>query len=245
MAIPALGSILTFLISVSYGASELPCKIQAVEAALNERIVWITEDTLTRNHAILAAENPNTVAGLFGPDSIMWKIFRERAVKFGAALPYVLIQLGDPRVAYGVSGFSRVKTAPIDRLNATFGMMGNLIYGDRPTQFSIARKIFEIHRGVKGVVPKNIGVVRAGETFSPNNGELLRWSLGVLWHLGIKVQERFVGPLTAAEKVQFHKEMGRFNLLMGIPEELNPASYEVLIKHSTVQRIFLILHHFY
>ena len=72
--------------------------------------------------------------GLTGPDSVMWRISRERVVALGG-LSAVLLQLAHPLVAAGVAEHSSFQEDPVRRLKLTLEhAAGHGIRGRQPSR---------------------------------------------------------------------------------------------------------------
>jgi uncharacterized protein (DUF2236 family) len=68
------------------------------------------------------------VAGVLGPDSVTWRIYREAVLFLGAGRA-LLLQLAHPWVATAVADHSQVFADPIGRLRRTFRTMFTMIFG--------------------------------------------------------------------------------------------------------------------
>src|SRR6266567_9363050 len=81
--------------------------------------------------ALIAAvehATPDPRAGIFGPNSISWKINRESALFLGAARA-ALLQLAHPWVATALEQHSSLMSRPIARFHSTFRIVFAMIFG--------------------------------------------------------------------------------------------------------------------
>jgi uncharacterized protein (DUF2236 family) len=92
------------------------------------------------------------VAGVFGPNSIMWRILRENLIFMGAGRA-LLMQLAHPWVATAIREHSRVLTDPLDRFHHTFNIMFSMVFGTLDQALSAARRLHRRHTKIQGILP--------------------------------------------------------------------------------------------
>src|SRR5271165_3225561 len=123
----------------------LNCRPRIVSAAYLERLL-----------GEVARSSAGTSAGLFGPDSVSWKINREAAL-FLAAGRATLLQLAHPWVAAAIAEHSRSLHDPIGRLHQTFRVMFTMVFGSTEQAVTAARHLHRRHDGVRGKIPEVAG----------------------------------------------------------------------------------------
>jgi uncharacterized protein (DUF2236 family) len=181
-------------------------------------------ETFEAGLAALASLPGDDRAGFFGPSSMMWKVGRESLSFLGAGAA-ILLQTAHPHIAQAVADHSAALSDPIGRFHRTFRPVFAMIYGTRGHALAQARGVRRVHERITGVMPETVGRFEQGSGYAANDGEALFWVHATLWHTAIAVAERMRGPLGAAEKNQYHEEMGRFAVLFGIPAPLLPADW--------------------
>lgn len=154
-------------------------------------------------------------AGLFGPDSISWRIDRELVVLAGGSCA-LLMQAAHPMVAAGVVEHSTLATDPFGRLMRTLESSFDVVFGDRSTAETAIRRVNTIHRSVKGRMPDGL------TTYSALDPDALLWVHATLVDTALRVYGRFVAPLSAAEEQAYHEECGRVAGMLGVPDTLLP-----------------------
>src|SRR5262249_35199720 len=142
------------------------------------------------------------------------------SLSFLGAGAAILLQTAHPFVAQAVADHSRAMTDPIGRFHRTFRPVFAMIYGTRAQALAQARLVRMVHGRIKGVMPEAVGRYPAGGAYAADDADALFWVHATLWHTAIAVAERMRGPLSAAEKDQYHEEMARFAALFGIPPAL-------------------------
>src|SRR5205807_10326429 len=87
--------------------------------------------------------------GLFGPDSVIWRVNRESAVAL-AGTAAILMQFAHPKVAAGVRDHSRYQVDPVGRLRRTLDLTMAIVFGQRQAAMEAVRAINSRHRGACG-----------------------------------------------------------------------------------------------
>ncbi|MGO9516643.1 MAG: oxygenase MpaB family protein [Candidatus Korobacteraceae bacterium] len=94
--------------------------------------------------------------GLFGPDSVSWRVNREAGL-FLAAGRATLLQIAHPWVATAIAEHSRTLHDPIGRFHQTFRMMFTVSFGSVEQAKSAARHLHLRHQGIHGTMPETVG----------------------------------------------------------------------------------------
>lgn len=184
----------------------------------------VTQEEFNESLARIARDTKDPRAGIFGPESAYWRIGRE-SVLFLAGGRAALLQLAHPYVAYGVDQHSKTKTDPGGRFERTFRYVFRMVFGDRDKALAAARRVYAVHRRITGSIPTAAGAFPAGHRYEANQVDALVWVLATLVDGALVGYERFVGPLTEAERDQYVREAKRFGLLFGIPESALPNDH--------------------
>jgi len=183
--------------------------------AVSEAIVVMpASDPLARHRATVRARLQHAGQAAAGPGSISWKINREMVVVAGWGRA-ILLQLAHPSVAAGVhhhSSFRGSLRASVRRLHATVGAMLSITFGDTEQIVAAAAGINAIHDRINGRVNP-----AANETYSAHDPELQRWVHATLLDSVPLAYERFVAPLTLAERDRYCSEAAIMEPLLGMP----------------------------
>ena len=172
--------------------------------------------------AELKARFPDEARGFYGPGSMTWKIYREPAILIGSYRA-LLLQVAHPAVAVGVAQNSSFQKDYLGRAYRTFFNMASIFFGSRSEAFRVAGHLYRMHQRIRGEYRDAKGQQRA---FVATEPALLRWILATLVETSITAYELVHGPLPDREKAQFFQESRITALLMGIPAEDYPTSYE-------------------
>jgi len=164
------------------------------------------------------------LAGIFGPESLTWRINRE-AIIFAAAGRALLLQLAHPWVAAAVADHSHALTDPIGRFHRTFSIVFAMVFGSVDQAVSAARRLRRRHALVAGTLPRDVGPFKAGSQYYANNISALRWVHATLIDSAIAAHDLVFAPLTTAERERYYAESRLLAALFGIPQALLPPTY--------------------
>ena len=168
--------------------------------------------------------------GLFGPNSMHWKIYRTPGIILGG-YSALLLQIAHPAVADGVRQFSSFKKDYLGRAERTFTSMIKIYFGDLPTALGSGKKLHHIHNYIRGKLHSHENGTHSSKEYCANDPELLLWVLSTMIDTSINLYEVVNSPLTQAEKEQFFEESKLTARVMGIPDEVFPASLEAFYNY--------------
>jgi uncharacterized protein (DUF2236 family) len=155
-------------------------------------------------------------AGLFGPDSVIWRVNREAAVALAGTCA-ILMQFAHPKVAAGVRDHSRFETDPAGRLRRTFDLTLAWVFGSREEALLAARVVNRRHETVRG------------SGYSAKDPQLLLWVQATLVYSAVRAYRSFVGPLTAASADRYYEDTKEIGALLGVPRQIYPDDFDALI----------------
>jgi uncharacterized protein (DUF2236 family) len=199
--------------------------------AAAQRIGIVTEESLGRSLAAVAAESVGETEGIFGPGSMMWRIDREACLFLGAGRA-LLLQLSHPWIATAVADHSRTLADPIGRFHRTFGIMFAMVFGTRDQAFAAARRLHRRHAAIRGVMLQAAGPFAAGSPYCANDAEALFWVHSTLTETSVLAHELLCPPLSAAERERHYRESKLLARLFGIPEEVMPPRWADFLAYA-------------
>ncbi|MDS0477063.1 oxygenase MpaB family protein [Natrinema sp. 1APR25-10V2] len=180
-------------------------------------------EAISPDIAALVADLETHETGFFGPDSIMWRVSREKVLLL-SGVSTILLQFAHPLVAAGVAEHSRFDASPIGRFRRTFDFVHAIIFGDADAAIEAALTIREIHGQVTGTLEEDVGPFVAGERYAAATPELLLWVHATLIDQALTAYETYVAPLPETEQAEYYQESKVFGRLLGIPEEAYPET---------------------
>ena len=161
------------------------------------------------------------------PNPVARKINREAVVLFGWGRA-VLLQLAHPLIAAGVgeySGFREGAGGYLKRVRGTVGAMLDLTFGTPDEARRIVARIDGIHGHVHGTLREQVGLFPAGTPYSARDPLLLCWVHCTLLESMVIAYERFVGPLSGAEKNAYVAEAAWVAHELGAGTDVVPTTY--------------------
>ncbi|GAA2610242.1 oxygenase MpaB family protein [Dactylosporangium fulvum] len=109
-----------------------------------------------------------TDLGLFGPDSVTWRVHSEPIITVGG-LRSLYLQALHPRAVAGVEQNSRYRKDPWGRFQRTAEYVTTVVYGTTEQAERAGRRVRAVHSRMTATDP------RTGERFRVDEPELLRW----------------------------------------------------------------------
>ena len=147
--------------------------------------------------------------GLFGPESVSWRVDREVLVLAGGSCA-LLMQAAHPFVAAGVAEHSTYATDPFGRLLRTLTSSFDVVFGSRSRAEATIRRVNAIHAAVRGQLP-------GGAAYSALDPGALLWVHATLVDTALRVYGRFITPLSPEEEQAYHREAARVAVLLHVP----------------------------
>lgn len=163
------------------------------------------------------AGRATTDQGLFGPESLSWRVHRETTVLFGGARA-LLMHAAHPLVIAGARESGFYDRNPWRRLERTLALTYALTFGTRTEALWAADRINEVHRAVHGIDRAT------GKPYDALDPDLLLWVHACLVDSALLFERLTVGRLSAAERERFHREQMVPAELLGLPRERIPAT---------------------
>ena len=144
-------------------------------------------------------ETPSGERSLQHPSSLQWRIFKNQVALGIGGVAAVLMEFADARIRSGVWDHSTYKADPIGRSKRTgiAAMVG--CYGPESAARRVIQGVTNMHARVQGQTPK-------GEAYKALDPELLDWVAATAAFGFLNAYDRFVSPLSDAEKDRFYRD---------------------------------------
>jgi uncharacterized protein (DUF2236 family) len=149
----------------------------------------------------------------------------ERSVGLLYGQRALLIGALEPLTYTGTMLSTRSANRPFQRLARTAKIQETVLLGTREEADRALAVVQQLHERVKGTLPEDAGVHRAGTAYSAFDPELMLWTLAVIADSGRAMYEAMVRPLSASERELLWQDYVRFGELFGLPRSEMPASY--------------------
>jgi uncharacterized protein (DUF2236 family) len=155
--------------------------------------------------------------GLFGPDSVTWKL-HEEPILLLAGLRSLYLQALHPRAVAGVAQNSNFKADPWGRLMRTSAYVGTTIYGTTAEVELASSRLRRLHSRLSAVDP------RTGERFRVDEPDLLRWVHITEVESFLTTARRAGLALTDDEVDRYYTEQLRSAELVGLDPSTVPST---------------------
>ena len=155
--------------------------------------------------------------GLFGPDSVTWKVMAAPTTSVGTAAA-VLAQMLHPRVVRLIGQASTFERNPELRARLTAQYGNTITYGDTAAAENAGGTLRRLHSVMKAVD------INTGEEYDANEPDLLMWVHATIPWAMLRAYDRWGPELTSEEKDRFVSEQRVAARLVGLDPETAPAN---------------------
>ena len=159
----------------------------------------LTQMVVGDNTPVRAAAEAPEDDGLFGPDSITWRIHADAAM-FAGGVRALMLQTMHPLAMAGVAQHSNYRRDPLGRLANTATWVGTVTYGSTRQATEAIEAVRRVHERVVGTAPD-------GRPYAANDPHLLTWVHHTLVDSFLRSYHRYgAGSLTPAEADRYVDE---------------------------------------
>jgi uncharacterized protein (DUF2236 family) len=162
--------------------------------------------------------------GYFAPESVIRRVGNSPLVPFLGGGAAVLLQVAHPLVAAGVVEHSDFHRNLWRRLLHTLRALYLITYGSVEEADSAGAIVRAVHARIRGVTREQLGRFPAGTPYSADDPQLMLWVHATLVEISLTVHERFVEPLTPAERESYYREMATVARIFGVPADAVPPT---------------------
>lgn len=147
--------------------------------------------------------------GLFGPDSMTWRIHGDGPSMMIGGVAALMLQTLHPLVMAGVEDHSNYKEDPLGRLQRTGEFVGAVTFGGTPAAEQAINIVKMVHRRVVGTAPD-------GRAYDANDPDLLCWVHTTEYAMFLRsYQLHAAHPLTRAQQDQYLAEVAEVAYRLG------------------------------
>lgn len=144
---------------------------------------------------------PHEDYGIFGPDSVTWKVFRYPTSLSIGFQRTTATEMFEPFLLASVNDTGAVMTRPSLRYDRTMQYVSTIAFGDSRSVVKASDILVKIHKHVVGTEPMS------GLPYDANDPEAQLWIHLTQWHSVLYTYEKFgPGKLTAREEAQYWAE---------------------------------------
>jgi len=155
--------------------------------------------------------------GLYGPDSVTWRVHADPSMAL-AGLRALLLQALHPLAMHGVVSHSDFREDPWGRLFRTAEYVGVTTYGTTVAAQRAGARVRGIHRKLAGLEPES------GTAYRVDDPDLLRWVHCVEVESFLSTAVRCGLRLSAADRDRYYAEQLTGAALVGLDPATVPSS---------------------
>lgn len=150
--------------------------------------------------------------GLFGPDSVTWKIHADFPSMMVGGLAALMLQSLHPLALAGVWDHSNFRDDILGRLRNTTAFVGRTTYAPRAVAEAAIERVRDIHHHVRGTAAD-------GRAYSADDPHLLAWVHAAECWCFLQACQTYCGArIPAAEQDRYVGEMARIAQALGAPQ---------------------------
>ena len=153
--------------------------------------------------------------GLFGPDSVTWRIHGDPSMLIGG-LRAILVQALNPRAMAAIDQHSDYRVDPWGRLQRTSEYVLTTTFGDTEAANRAGAAVRLIHERVRGTDP------HTGQGYRADDPDLLAWVHDVEVHSFLTAYRHYGGRLSDADADRYVAEMVAAAGLVGLAPDAVP-----------------------
>ncbi|WP_018322754.1 oxygenase MpaB family protein [Bradyrhizobium sp. WSM2793] len=184
----------------------------------------VAEKDLEATLDLVRANAAGPVAGVFGPETLTWRIDREAVIFLGAGRA-LLLQLAHPWVAAAIAEHSKTLADPIGRFHRTFDIVFAMVFGSLDRALRSSRQLHRRHSMIVGEMPDTVGPFAAGSRYCANDIPSLRWVHATLVETALMAHELVLPPFSVEERERYWTESRMFGALFGLTADDLPADW--------------------
>lgn len=170
------------------------------------------------NSVLAPAATSGVDVGLFGPDSMTWRIHSDPAMLL-AGFRSLLLQAVHPLVMAGFDDHSFFRSDPWGRLRRTGDWVGTVTYGTTDQAQTAGRRLRRLHASLApGIEPES------GQSYRVDDPELLMWVHVTEVESFVSTYRRCGGRLRRGDADRYVDEMRASAALVGLDRAAVPAS---------------------
>lgn len=143
--------------------------------------------------------SPPGEPALLPPDSVQWRVYKNQIALGIGGIAAVLLEFAEPRIRSGVWDHSTYKADPIGRSRRTGTVALLACYGPASTARNVIGIVNRMHGKVVGETP-------GGEKYRAMDPVLLDWVAATASYGFLMAYDRFVAPVTEADKDRFMRD---------------------------------------
>jgi uncharacterized protein (DUF2236 family) len=196
----------------------------------DSKLLRVSREDSEAHIAAIERASLDSRAGIFGPDSVSWKINRESALFLGAGRA-ALLQLAHPWVATALEQHSSLMDKPIERFHNTFRIVFTMIFGSLGQATRAAQHLHGLHTRIRGELTEGVAAYRPGSHYEANEIGALRWVYASLIESAVLAYNCALPPLSPETLAAYYAESKTLASLFGLPSAALPEDWQSFLAY--------------
>lgn len=184
-----------------------PLTQRVLEPAVRQVRRWVL-DAFPRGQSGIDYDQPPGDPGLFGPDSVTWRVHADFAGMLSGGLCALMLQALHPRVLAGVHDHSNFREDLVGRLRRTTAFVAGTTYASAGQARALIERVRRIHAQVQGQLPD-------GRRYAADEPELLAWVHVTEAYGFLRGYDRYCRAVPAASVDRYYDEARRVAIALG------------------------------
>lgn len=168
---------------------------------------WVLE-AFPRGQSGIDYDHPPGDPGLFGAQSVTWRIHADFPGMLAGGLSALMLQALHPRALAGVYDHSNFRQDLVGRLRRTTAFVAGTTYAPTDQAEQLIGRVRRIHRDVRGVTGQ-------GEPYAADDPDLLAWVHVTEAHGFLEGYRRYCRPVPVALADRYYDEARRVAEALG------------------------------
>lgn len=147
--------------------------------------------------------------GLFGPDSVCWRVHSDFSGMLVGGMSALLLQMLHPAALSGVWDYSNFRSDLLGRLRRTGQFIAATTFASTQDALNIIERVKKIHLQVQGTTPY-------GHDYQASNGDLLTWVHVAEMRSFLQAYLLYKNPaLSLADQDRYYQETAQVSKVLG------------------------------
>lgn len=208
------------------GRMTLPLRMLAAPATAQIRR-WVL-GAFPRGHSGIDYDQPPGDPGLFGPDSVTWRVHGDFPGMLSGGLCALMLQTLHPLALAGVWDHSNFRKDLVGRLRRTTNFVAGTTYAGSAQAEQLIARVARIHARVRGVAP-------GGRSYAADDPHLLTWVHVTEAHGFLEGYRRYCRQVPEPMADRYYAEVRRVAQLLGA-RDVPASQVQVASYFARVQR---------
>lgn len=179
--------------------------LELIRSRIAQGVIRVTTDDKRR----IDYSQPPGDPGLYGPDSVCWRVHGDFTSMLVGGVAALLLQMLHPKALAGVWDHSTFRQDIHGRLGRTATFIAATTFGNRADALSLIERVKSIHQHVRGTTPD-------GKPYAADDPDLLTWVHTAEMSSFLAAHKLYVDPaISTADQDRYYAETALVSEMLG------------------------------